>query len=417
MVKRAAIQVGTAAIVVAAVGYVAQFLAARLLGPAEYAKFAVFWALLFVVVGFLSGLSQEIIRVSRITKLQLDEGLHPSDNGKNPRIAVLALAASTSIAAAVLLSGFAWGPAAIGPDWQLSVVLIAIAAVVIGGALSLGGTLAGLARWRPYSGLVVLEGVARLLSFVLAALVLPTVLGFSIAAVLAFVPALFVALLWGEFRRVSFSIRSDAPLGESITRILRSVAASGLYAILIIGWPALLSAAAAANPRGSNDVSLGVLILLVTLTRAPIMLPLTTFQNALVARFTGLDLRGRRRWVAAGSGIIVSGSVVLAGIAALVGPPLLPLVFGAEFQTTSGIVAGLTAATSGLGIITLAGIAAITAARHTLYLAGWGVAIAVTLVVLFLAPLPFEWAAVLALFVGPLAGAAVQLSALRTTTD
>ncbi len=76
--KRAALQVGTAAIFVAVVGYVAQFLAARLLGRAEYTEFAVFWAILFVVVGFLSGVSQEVIRVSRLTKLRLDEGLPPS---------------------------------------------------------------------------------------------------------------------------------------------------------------------------------------------------------------------------------------------------------------------------------------------------------------------------------------------------
>ena len=34
----------------------------------------------------------------------------------------------------------------------------------------------------------------------------------------------------------------------------------------------------------------------------------------------------------------------------------------------------------------------------------------------FLAPVPFEWATVLALVCGPLSGAAVQLGALRSTT-
>jgi hypothetical protein len=104
---------------------------------------------------------------------------------------------------------------------------------------------------------------------------------------------------------------------------------------------------------------------------------------------------------------------VLALLAALLGPLLLPLIFGERYQASGDIIAGLTAATAGLGIITLTGVAAITAQRHSVYLLGWGVAIVIALVVLFLAPVPFEWAAVLALFAGPLTGAAVQLTALR----
>jgi O-antigen/teichoic acid export membrane protein len=143
------------------------------------------------------------------------------------------------------------------------------------------------------------------------------------------------------------------------------------------------------------------------------MVPLTSFQNVLVARFTGLDLPGRRRWVATGAGIIVVATGLLAGLAALVGPPLLTLVFGDKYQAGAGVIAGLTVATAGLGIITLTGIAAMTAARHTIYLLGWGTAIVVTLLLLFLAPLPLEWATVVALVAGPLAGAAVQIQALR----
>jgi O-antigen/teichoic acid export membrane protein len=412
--RRAAAQVGAAAMVVAVAGYVAQFLAARWLGPADYAKFAVFWAVLFVIVGCLGGIAQEVIRVSRVMKLRLDASLTPDPGlGRTPRIGVLAVSIGASTAAVVLLTGLIWGPPTFGVGWPLPIVLLSLAGILVGGALSVGGMAAGLARWRTYSLLVVLEGMARLSFFVVAALLVPTVLGFSIAAVLAFVPGILVALLWRPLRRESFSIRSDTPVGESTTRILRAMAASGLSGVLVIGWPALLSAASHANPRGSTASSLGVLILLVTLTRTPIMLPLTSFQNVLLARFTGLDLRGRRRWVALGAGIIVAAGGLLAGLAALVAPPLLPLVFGADYQADAGVVAGLTAATAGLGIITLTGIAAITAARHTLYLLGWGTAIAVTLFVLFLAPLPIEWATVLALIAGPLTGAAVQVLALR----
>lgn len=416
--KRAAAQVGAATIVVAVVGYVAQFLAARWLGPADYTRFAVFWAILFVVVGCLSGIAQEVIRVSRVAKLRLDAGLDPEPGHlQRPRIAVVAIVVSAGAAIVVAVSGLLWAPAAFGRDWPWAIGLLALAALLVGGGLTAGGMAAGLARWQTYSLLVSLEGVARLVLFLAAAFIVPTVLGFSVAAVLAFFPGIAVALLWRPLRRDSFAVRSDAGLGPSTTRVLRAMAASGLSGILVVGWPALLSAAAEANPRGSTPAALGILVLLVTLTRAPIMVPLTSFQNALVARFTGLDIHGRRRWVAAGSGIIVVASVVLAGLAALLGPPLLPLIFGAEYQADAGIIAALTAATVGLGIITLTGVAAITAARHSVYLLGWGVAIAVALLVLFLAPLPFEWATVVALLSGPLAGAAVQLVALRAPRD
>ena len=412
--KRAAVQVGAAAVVVAVVGYIALFLAARWLGPADYTKFAVFWSVLFVIVGCLGGIAQEVIRVSRVMKLRLDAGLAPDPGlGRTPRIAVLAVSITAGTATVVLLTGLFWGPPTFGAGWPAAIALLSLGGILVGGTMGAGGMFAGLARWHAYSLLVILEGAARLSFFVLAAFLLPTVLGFSIAAVLAFVPGILVALLWGPLRRESFSIRSDTPVGESTTRILRAMAASGLSGVLVIGWPALLSAASDANPRGSTASSLGVLILLVTLTRTPIMVPLTSFQNVLVARFTGLDLHGRRTWVAAGAGIIVAASGLLAGLAALLGPWLLPLVFGADYQADAGIIAGLTAATAGLGIITLTGIASVTAARHTIYLLGWGIAIVVTLLVLFLVPLPLEWATVLALIAGPLSGAAVQTLALR----
>ena len=410
--RLAAIQVGAAAIIVAIAGYVAQFLAARWLGPAHYTTFAVFWAVLFILVGTLSGVSQEVVRVSRISKIAVDS-LHTPDGDPHPRIGLVAITVGASTALAVFLTGLFWGPLAFGADWLTPLLLLSLAGVFVSGTAAVVSTFAGMARWRTYSLLVILEGVARIVFFVLAALLLPTILGFSIAAVLAFLPGILVGLLGNRIRRESFSIRSDSPVGLSTTRFLRSMAASSLSSVLVVGWPVLLTAAAAANPRGSTAVSLGVLVLLVTLTRAPLMVPLTSFQNALVARFTGLDLAERRRWVAAGIGILVVASGVLAALAAVVAPPLLPVIFGDKYQVSSATAAALTGAAAGLGIITLTGIAAITSGHHSRYLLGWVAAIIAALLVLFLAPVPFEWATILALIAGPLVGAAVQLGALR----
>jgi len=412
-VRRAATQVGIATLVVAIVGYVVQFLAARWLGPADYASFAVFWAVLFVVIACLHGLAQEVIRVARVAKLRIDAGGLPgSELSGNPRIVLVAVVLSAAVAVIVFISGFAWAPWAFGADWSWALPLLCIAAVVVGGGFGAVAVLAGFARWRGYSLLVCLEGVSRLGFFLFVALALPTVFGFSLAAVLAFVPGLIVALCWPSLRRDTFDIRSDAPLSISITRMLRAMAAAALSGILVIGWPALLSIAAEFNPRGTTTSSLGVLILLVTLTRAPIMVPLTSFQNALIARFTGFDHATRQRWVIGGVGIVLAASAVLAGLAALIGPPLMPIIFGPGFEAGAWIIAALTAASAGLGIITLTGVAALGAAQHNLYLLGWGTAIAGSVLALFLIPLPFEWATVAALVIGPLVGAAVHAVSL-----
>ena len=409
--RLAAVQVGAAAVIVAIAGYVAQFVAARWLGPTHYTTFAVFWAVLSIVVGTLSGVSQEVVRVSRVSKIAGDSSF-AADQG-NPRIGVVAITVGVCTAIVVFLTGLVWGPLAFGADWLAPVVLLLLAGVFVSGTAAVVSAFAGLARWRTYALLVTLEGVARIVFFVLAAVLLPNVLGFSIAAALAFLPGILVGLLGNRLRRESFAIRSDSPAGVSTTRFLRSMAASSLSSFLVVGWPVLLTTAAAANPRGSTAVSLGVLVLLVTLTRAPLMVPITSFQNALVARFTGLDLAERRRWVAGGIGILVVASGVLAALAAVVAPPLLPVIFGERYQVSPATVAALTGAAAGLGIITLTGIAAITSGRHSRYLFGWMVAIVAALLVLFLAPLPFEWATVVALIAGPLVGATVQLGALR----
>jgi O-antigen/teichoic acid export membrane protein len=411
--KRAAAQVGGAAIVVAVAGYVAQFLAARFLGPADYSRFAVFWSVLFVVVSLLGGIAQEVIRVSRLAKLRLDAGANPvAAESHHPRIAVVAVSMGAATSVALILTGLLWAPPVLGDDWGVALALLALASVLVGAGVTAGGIVAGLARWRTYALLVTFEGLSRLILFVIAALVSPTIVGFSVAAVLAFVPSPAIALLWSSLRRQTLAMRFDTGPGESMTRILRAMVASGLSGVLIIGTAALLSAASAVSPRGSNAASLGVLILLVTLTRAPLMVPLTSFQNAVVARFTGLDRQDRRRWVLRGTGAIVLASAALSGLAALLGPPLLPVVFGDAYQAGPAIVAALTAATAGLAIITLTGVAAITADRHNLYVLGWGAAIAVTLLLLFFLPAPFEWVTVAALGAGPLVGAAVHLRAL-----
>lgn len=149
--KRAAAQVGVAASVVAIIGLVALILASRWLGPEEYTRFAVFWALLFVLIGTLGGASQEVIRVARVAKLALDAGIGAKPVGLGtPRIVLVTIIMGVATAVLVLLIGLLVGPWLLGVDWLSTVILLSLAGLLVGGALGVGSTVAGLAQWRTY---------------------------------------------------------------------------------------------------------------------------------------------------------------------------------------------------------------------------------------------------------------------------
>jgi hypothetical protein len=119
----------------------------------------------------------------------------------------------------------------------------------------------------------------------------------------------------------------------------------------------------------------GVVILAVTLTRAPLLVPLTAMQGNLIAHF--VDRRTER-------------------LRALLAPA------------------------APIALLTLTGAAAVAAAQHRAYSLGW-VGATVASVLLLLLPLPLETRTVVALLCGPLIGIAVHLGALarahRPTAD
>lgn len=409
--KRAAAQVGGAAIIGAIVGYLGQFFAARWLGPAQYADFAVFWGVLFTMQFALGGIPLEVTRLARLEKLQLDLGEKADRSG--PRLIVVMAAISLAASAALLASGPLWAPAVLGVDWWPKLLLLAPVPLLTFPSLAAGGVLAGMARWRAYAAFSIVEGVVRLVLFLLAVVFLPTVLAFCAATVLAFLSTPLVVLAVRRLRDPVAALRSDVPAGATVSRMLRAMLASGLSGVLLNGTAAVLATAAAAVPRGVTPAELGVLVLLVTLTRAPLLVPIAAFQTALIARFTGLEESAKRRWIPAGIGLLAVATAVLAGLAALVGPPLLPILFGDAYVAGPGLFASLVGASFGLAVVTLTGMVTLSESRHTAYLVGWMVAIGATIALVWLLPIAFEWATVIALGVGPLLGAGVHLVAIR----
>jgi len=153
-----------------------------------------------------------------------------------------------------------------------------------------------------------------------------------------------------------------------------------------------------------------VVILAVTLTRAPLLVPLTAMQGNLIAHF--VDQRTERLRALMGPAVAVVG-LGLAGVlvAGLFGPWLLRTAFGPEYRAGGALLALLTTAAVAIALLTLTGAAAVAAALHRAYSLGW-VGATLASVLLLLLPLDLQTRTVVALLCGPLVGIAVHLAAL-----
>lgn len=214
---------------------------------------------------------------------------------------------------------------------------------------------------------------------------------------------LILALVTVSGRRL-WVARADVPARRLTTNILWSFLSSAAAAVLMMGFPNVLKASGAAE---SEPVVLGTLILAISITRSPIMIPLQAFQGVAVSAF----LKQRHRPVAAF--IKPAAAVVAVGAAGalaayLVGPLLFRLIYppaaGAESAyeaAASGITLGaLVFASALLALMTLSGNMALAVNQHRIYLAGWVVAAAVTLSLAFLVPASLVPRAIVALAVG-----------------
>ncbi|UVO14649.1 hypothetical protein NM962_10000 [Mycobacterium sp. SVM_VP21] len=395
-------RVGTATLLSALCGYAVLYLAARDLDPAGFSVFGVFWGAFGLVNGAANGLLQETTREVRFAGGSAGE--RPSTPHTRPlRVAGL----SGLVAAAVVaVSSPLWsGHVFVEARW-LSVGLLCFGLANFAVHATLLGMLAGANRWTQYGALMVTDASVRVAVATATFVVGWGLVGFLWATVAG-------ALAWLLLLAASPKARSAARLVTPVSTagFLRgaahSITAAGASAILVMGFPVLLQAT-----YGELGAAGGVVILAVTVTRAPLLVPLTAMQGNLIAHF--VDQRGRRlralRTPAAAVAALGAVGTVAAG---LLGPWLLRAVFGADYRADGLLLAGLTTAATAIALLTLTGAATVAAALHRAYALGWvGATVASTL--LLLLPLDLPTRTVVALLCGPLVGIAVHLAALRT---
>jgi hypothetical protein len=388
--SRSAVLLLAATAVAGVAGYLVTWIVAALAEPADYSWFATFWSTLFLVVGALAGLQQEVTRAAST----------PSPAGA--RFPAFVGVAALTAAVALLATAPLWS--------RLTGAEPAVIAAMIGGCAAycvvagVAGALYGARAWVPIATLVAVDGVLRLAGVGLAlaiagpedrgALALAVVAPFPLA--LAFVVPFAAARLRG--------VRADVGLSRLSRNTVVAVLAAAASAALISGFPALV---AAATPDLSA-AALAPILLALMLTRAPIVIPAMALQSLLIVRFREAT---RATPVLLAVAIVLVGTVVLAVLAAFVGPPLLAAFFGRGYVTDGEVLAALVGSSGLIAAVVVGGAGLLSASRHGMYVAGWAAAAVVTVAAL---ALPFDAVPriLTAAIAGPIVGLALQVLAL-----
>lgn len=397
-------RVGTATAVTALCGYAVIYLAARDLAPSGFSIFGVFWGAFGLVTGAANGLLQETTREVRSTPYISDLAALPAPG--EPRTHPMRVAMLVGIAAAVLIAGSSplWSGRVFVEARLLSVALLSVGLAGFCVHATLLGMLAGTNQWTRYGALMVTDAVIRVLVATATVALGWRLVGFLWATVAGAV-AWLILLVASPATRATARLLTPGGTATFLRGAAHSITAAGASAILVMGFPVLLKLTSA--ELGAQG---GVIILAVTLTRAPLLVPLTAMQGNLIAHF--VDERSDRiRALLAPAGIV--GAIGAVGVAAagVLGPWLLRVAFGPQYHASSALLAWLTAAAVAIAMLTLTGAAAVAAALHRAYSLGW-VGATVASGLLLLLPLSLQTRTVVGLLCGPVVGIGVHLLAL-----
>lgn len=372
-------------------------------GAAGYGLFSVFWSALFLVVGILFGLQQEATRVVA------HEQRAPDVPRGRSSLWLFAAAVSLVVGAAIMLLAPLWAVPSLGADNAGLSWIVAVGAALNGLVAAASGVMAGAGMWRHLAAIVALDGVLRVTLVLVALAFTHDVAVLAVAVILPFPLSLLIVAAAGR-RRLATAGRVSAGYGRLTANTARTMVAASATAILINGFPLVLSFFSGPD----NHDQLGSLVLAVTLTRAPVLVPLMALSSYLVSRFSHLPEQAGRTMT-----VLLLG---LAGVVAVLclgtwlwGEPVLHWIFGPEFGISGGVLTALVASSGLIGALCISGSAVLARDLHGLYAGGWVVASLVSLAVLFV-PLPLPERTALALASGPAVGLVVHLVGRRLLT-
>ncbi len=386
-------RVTVATLIAAASGYVVLLLAARQLGAAGYAVFAVFWAAYGMVTGAQNGQLQETTRAIRAG---IDGATAP---GRRPWLINGAIGVTIGLLVAV--TSPLWSGLVFDEQRGLSVLLLAIGVASFGVYAHLAGALSGAVSWGAFAMLLSVDAVIRLVGAVLTVVFDGDVTAFLVITVMGSV-SWMVLLATSLAARAAVGLPADVTARRFTGNTVTAMAAAAASAVLVMGFPVLITATGA----DADPAAVGAVVLAVTLTRAPLLVPLNSFQGVLITRFVGA---GRRLGAAVRAPFVAVAAigVVGSGAAWLIGPWLLTAVFGADFRLSGAALAAFTLGATTLALLTVTGAATIAVGAHRWYAAGWWVATLASIGLLLL-PTDVTVRVAIALLGGPVVGMAVH---------
>jgi O-antigen/teichoic acid export membrane protein len=372
-------------------GWVALVVVARSAGPADFAAYAVVWAVFFGIGGALAGLQQEVTRTITEADRSRDDLLPTRLLGP---VLTLTVPLVVLVGVVVATEGGALGASAAELAVALAVGLVGLAVLTF-----VAGGLAARDSWKGLA--LLMTGDAALRTAAVVAAVRADrldLLPWAIAVgAFAWVPLLALPAV-----RSAVSAQGKDSVGGLLARALAAMASTGCAALLVAGFPLLVSVA---RP-GELGAAIGVLLATLILVRAPLLVVLYGFRPVVLRGFLadGVAVRSALwRWWGTLGGLGVVGVV----LAALAGPAVVRAVFGDGYSTSPTDLAALAGGSVLLAMLVVSGIGLVAADRHAASVAGWGAAVLAS-VVLLAVPGSGRDAVLLAVTAGPVAGLAVH---------
>lgn len=393
-----------ALVLASGLGYGVQLIAPLILPSQAYMLFSAFWSVLYLCVAGMSGVQNEVARSSNV--------------GAVSRSGHRALRRYTWVIGGGAVSlGLVVGlvlTVVLHPESGIAVT--ASLAIGVGGYAILAvvaGILYGGRRWDGVALVIVADPVARGLLFAATgALSLGGVVsvGLTWMVFITALPFIFaLILIWIIYGRTTVNaVTVDGTLKDLLRNSLHTILAASALGFMASGMPLMISMIG----RGTNASLVAGTILVVVLTRAPLVSPMIALQSYLTVGFRASPSRAKRRvaWILLA---LALASAALAGVVLLSGPALKEVLPGYTLPSAPTIVFSvLSAGLVGMQCVT--GAAVLAWNRHRLYASGW-VITAVGVVGLAFVPLGFEARLAVALVLPPLVGIAVHLAGMPRT--
>ncbi|MFU8945624.1 hypothetical protein ACLRGF_02725 [Mycetocola zhadangensis] len=374
-------------------GFVIQVGVGVLMGPGEqYLAFSVFWAALYLLIGALSGIQQE---VSRSAAQSIEAG-----RGAGADLWHFVAISGAIVVVLVGATSLVWGRTVFGEQVVSAVVFLVSGALGYVILASQSGVMYGTRQWNTLAVSIVADPVIRC---ALLAAAVGFGLGTGLVQLAVVLPLFLTAGIVGfALRRFGAAVRLDVGIRTLLWNVSRAVVGSAATAILVSGFPLFLKV----GLHATAPELLATIIFVINFTRAPIVIPLLALQSYMIVSFSR---DGSRLWkrLTAICGIALGAATMVGAGAFLLSPWVFGTLLGGTYSPNPAFVAYVIAASGLTAALCATGSAALSKSLHGIFSAGWSIA-AITTVALLFTPLPPETRVVVALAAGPAVGLVIH---------